>query len=227
MNVLITSGGMRIPIDSVRHIGNMSKGTFGAKIASEFTDTLINKEDRLFFLHHKYSILPNLKLGKLSFCSISYDTFEDYKTQLIKLVPKMDVIILAAAVADYGVIPINGKIRSRDDLTIKLFPLPKLISKVRDLNPNAVICGFKLLVNSTENELISAAYKQIIDCNTDICIANDWSTIKGLDHEVHIVEESKSHSYLRKDFNIAQIVKNTCINHYWKKQEKKQNDKNK
>ncbi len=35
MRVLITSGGTKVPIDSVRHIGNMSSGTFGAKIGYE------------------------------------------------------------------------------------------------------------------------------------------------------------------------------------------------
>ncbi len=35
MKILITSGGTKIKTDSVRHIGNMSSGAFGAKIALE------------------------------------------------------------------------------------------------------------------------------------------------------------------------------------------------
>src|ERR1017187_9503744 len=36
INVLATSGGTKVKIDDARHIANMSSGTFGAKIATEF-----------------------------------------------------------------------------------------------------------------------------------------------------------------------------------------------
>lgn len=39
MKVLITSGGTKVPIDPVRDITNMSSGTFGSKIATEFLKT--------------------------------------------------------------------------------------------------------------------------------------------------------------------------------------------
>ena len=40
--VLVTSGGTKVPIDEVRDITNMSKGTFGAKIAREFINLGLN-----------------------------------------------------------------------------------------------------------------------------------------------------------------------------------------
>jgi phosphopantothenoylcysteine synthetase/decarboxylase len=33
MKILITSGGTKVPIDSVRHIGNFSTGRYGSEIA--------------------------------------------------------------------------------------------------------------------------------------------------------------------------------------------------
>ena len=36
MKILITSGGTKIPIDRVRSIMNMSRGTFGSRIADAF-----------------------------------------------------------------------------------------------------------------------------------------------------------------------------------------------
>lgn len=36
MNILITSGETKIPIDLVRSITNMSRGTFGSKICGAF-----------------------------------------------------------------------------------------------------------------------------------------------------------------------------------------------
>lgn len=38
MKILITSGGTRVPIDSVRHIANMSTGRYGAELADAFLD---------------------------------------------------------------------------------------------------------------------------------------------------------------------------------------------
>lgn len=153
---LITSGGTVVPIDSVRKICNMSRGTFGSQIAEKAW----RKDHNVTFVYAKESKMPKhcLTFETLQDVTyIEYETFDDYAARLdeqLKLQP--DIIILAAAVSDYGVENmVEGKIRSGDDLVIKLKPLPKLIGTVREKCPNAVICGFKLLVNSTEEELIS------------------------------------------------------------------------
>src|SRR6218665_2403808 len=57
MKVLLTSGGTKIPIDKVRHIGNMSKGTFPTKIAWEGMKT--HKWD-LNFIYSEGSKAPHL-----------------------------------------------------------------------------------------------------------------------------------------------------------------------
>lgn len=46
MKILITSGGTKVPIDTVRDLTNISNGTFGAKIARE---ALVTGADVLFF----------------------------------------------------------------------------------------------------------------------------------------------------------------------------------
>jgi phosphopantothenoylcysteine synthetase/decarboxylase len=52
--VLITSGGTKIKIDMVRSITNMSRGTFGAKIA----DAVQEFNDNVTFLCAKNSVMP-------------------------------------------------------------------------------------------------------------------------------------------------------------------------
>ena len=54
MKILITSGGTKVKIDQVRHIGNMSKGTFGSKIAEEF---YIFKDDQKNYVYAKNQII--------------------------------------------------------------------------------------------------------------------------------------------------------------------------
>ena len=64
------------------------------------------------------------------------------------------------------------------NLTVKLGLTPKLISNLREWFPNAYICGFKLLENVSEAELIDAAMKQLDRCKTDMVFANDLAELR-------------------------------------------------
>jgi phosphopantothenoylcysteine synthetase/decarboxylase len=121
MKILITSGGTRVPIDTVRHIGNMSSGTFGAKIALEalvegheiiflhakgskhplipYFNSVPNLED-LTFTHCEYVEYIDLYLNKCK--TVAYENFYSYKNEVEKLIKeeKPDVIVLAAAVSE-------------------------------------------------------------------------------------------------------------------------------
>ena len=64
------------------------------------------------------------------------------------------------------------------NLTVKLGLTPKIIESLRKLFPNAFICGFKLLENVSEAELVDAAMKQIKRCNTNLVFANDLAKLR-------------------------------------------------
>jgi phosphopantothenoylcysteine synthetase/decarboxylase len=120
-----------------------------------------------------------------------YDNFDEYVQGLEEVMPlfKPDVILLAAAVSDYGVENfVDGKVRSRtDDFQIRLKPLPKLISRVKKICPKAKLVGFKLLVDSTEEELIEASKKSIYDNGCDMVVANDLSDMRKGKHNIRLV----------------------------------------
>lgn len=218
MRVLITSGGTKIPIDRVRSITNMSKGTFGSQIADEFLH--YERGNTIDFLMAKESKRPEYTNSRQTLNIHRYETFWEYKVKLYQLLKlKPDIIILAAAVSDYEVENvIDGKIRSSDDMIIKLKPLPKLINLVKETCPDAILCGFKLLVNSTKEELIAAAEKSIKDNNCDLVIANDLATIKDTkDHSMIIVQDGWHEEYFRNKYNLANIVKHFCIAEHIKK----------
>ena len=62
-NILITSGGTKVKIDMVRNITNMSKGTFGSRIAEVFYDRM--NDINLYFLGAVNSQKPVLtKINK-------------------------------------------------------------------------------------------------------------------------------------------------------------------
>ena len=210
MKILVTSGGTKIPIDRVRSITNMSKGTFGSKIANMFFHECMRRTarrdleqiEKITFFMAKNSAIPDAESinnelfddDSRIFEYVEYSTFDEYKEGVEKLLKEetYDIIVVAAAVSDYGVANYyNGKYRSReDDMCIKLVKLPKVLPIMRELAPDAIICGFKLLVDSTDEELIDAMKKQIKESKVDLVVGNDLRDIKADDHRLLIMTQS-------------------------------------
>lgn len=214
MKVLVTSGGTKVPIDRVRDITNMSKGTFGSRIAhqalvnGDHVDYLISQDGKSpFSMAVNYGTDNSLGLmlknsqalyelhmfvGKHlgRYHEHRYRNFENYATSLQAVLEdsKPDITILAAAVSDYGVRNYtDGKIRSGSSKTIELVDYPKLIHQVKNWCPTTFLVGFKLLVGATQDELIAAAMKSIEDNRCDMVVANDYESLKAGAHELILV----------------------------------------
>jgi phosphopantothenate---cysteine ligase (CTP) len=196
LEVLITSGGTVAKIDDVRHLGNFSSGTTGSFIAEEFLKrganvhyvygknakrpfreelkmntmkSLESEFTRLALSYRKYQILsPHLQ-------EYSITTFEEYYECVKKILTqkKMEVVVLAAAVGDYGYSAKGGKLSSdEDNLTLEFKRNPKIISLIKEWNPQVYQVGFKLLSRVGEEELIETAYQHGIKNNSDLTVAN-------------------------------------------------------
>lgn len=206
MKILITSGGTKVPIDRVRSITNMSRGTFGSRIANAFFHLGHGRDggneeqiEKITFFMAKGSVRPSLQgvydetfeSGYRPMEYVEYVTFDQYKEGIEELLKKetYDIIVVAAAVSDYGVANYyNGKYRSReDDMCIKLVKLPKILPVMRGLAPDSVICGFKLLVDSTDEQLLDAMRKQVDESGVDLVIGNDLRDIKADDHRLLVI----------------------------------------
>ena len=221
MRVLITSGGTKVKIDRVRSITNMSHGTFGSKIANSFVDA----GQLVDFLMAKGSKKPaRIDESRVAMIVHEYETFDEYDKALFEqLKYEPDIVVLACAASDYGVANyVDGKIRStEEELVIRLKPLPKLIAKVRDCVPKAVICGFKLLVDSTELQLSRACVDSIIKNRLDLVVGNDWRDIENKNHKLMIYQNMDGvmsfKDYDDKKDNLADIVSKSCIEMYERK----------
>ena len=240
MKVLITSGGTKIKIDLVRSITNMSRGTFGSQICDSFwhklnanahaNNEIADEVHQITFFMAKNSKMPTAEHMASEFFDndthlnryIEYDTFDDYRSKLTDLLKKekFDIIVLAAAVSDYGVEKMfNGKYRSRDDdMCIKLVKLPKVITEVRKLAPDSMVCGFKLLVNSTDDELRAAMQKQFDENNIDLCVGNDLRDIKNDNHRLTLktsfsdeYEVFEKNALKDKKRTLADVVVDKCF----------------
>lgn len=247
MKILITSGGTKIPIDRVRSITNMSKGTFGSRIADAFFNEglkIFRKHsiEKITFFMAKGSKMPTMQgIYEMTYEDgyrpieyIEYSTFDDYKNGIEKFLTEetYDIIVVAAAVSDYGVANYyDGKYRSReDDMCIKLVKLPKILPIMRKLAPNSIICGFKLLVDSTEDELIEAMRRQIAESDVDLVIGNDLRDIKADNHSLMVISKHNLNvrTYVQKSkdererslvYPLAQNVVDECFEEYTSKEQ--------
>ena len=207
MKILITSGGTKISIDRVRSISNMSRGTFGSAICKAFleagheVDFLMAKDSRTpfelkinsqderplaLFEEWEYFVRKN----ESRYHPYIYKTFDDYYNTVSSLVDKneYDIIVLAAAVSDYGVKNcVPGKIRSSEEMAIEMEALPKVISFVRRYQPSAFFVGFKLLVDSVDEELVMEARKSLFKNECDMVVANDLRDIQQGKHRLLVV----------------------------------------
>lgn len=211
---LITSGGTKVRIDAVRHVGNMSSGRLGSNLAR--TVALAFGDD-VFFLYAKGShdpLHPTIDLtdpntvGDQVTCLTNmnvaanlreyvhlfpYDDFDDYAKKLDELLKQMpfDIVVLAAAVSDYGMPSQAGKISSdQAELTFTMTKLPKLIQKVKQIQPNTFLVGFKLLVGATMAEMRTAVQKQMQAADSDMVATNDLTDIKAGRNGIYIYEKT-------------------------------------
>lgn len=223
MEILVTSGGTKIPVDRVRDITNMSNGTFGSRIAC----AALEAGNSVHFLRAKRSKSPfsrtfdysssrhweqdlNAWADFWNFCEehgrryreTCFRSYDDYSQHLENIVQmeKPDVVILAAAVSDYGVANfVEGKSRTGTQQSIELFPLPKLIERIKRWHPDCILVGFKLLVSSTDEELIEAARRSVLSNGCDFVVANDLRDIRADNHRLLIVREDDVHIYCKAD----------------------------
>lgn len=204
IRVLVTSGGTRIKFDDVRSLeldygfdaepsfGNFSKGGFGWNLCYAMHYMFHPHDFLQFHLHAKDA--PTLKdIFVDSYWPIDYFYYEEYAQQLetIMKTQKPHIVFLAAAVSDYGLPKLDGKVSSdQDKIAFELSKLPKLINKVKEWHPDCIQVGFKLLSNVSEDLLVETAIKAGTKAGSDFTIANDLETIKNGRHSVYLVDHS-------------------------------------
>jgi phosphopantothenoylcysteine decarboxylase/phosphopantothenate--cysteine ligase len=203
LNILITSGGTKEPIDEVRFISNFSTGSTGAQLAEE----LLKQGCNVTLIHAKDSVQPKWNGSLAQFNKKSYFSFKDLESELKYTLDNksFDYVIHCAAVSDFSIEKIEGredpqapllsrggKISSQGALKICLKPNPKLIHSIKDwsLNKKVKVLGFKL--NSNANlEQIEGSVKKLFEpqLKVDWVVANDLSEIKGHEHPFKIYQQ--------------------------------------
>jgi phosphopantothenoylcysteine decarboxylase/phosphopantothenate--cysteine ligase len=112
--ILITAGGTREPVDSVRYVGNRSSGRMGVALAEEAR----RRGGEVIVLAANLSVDVPYGIE-----TISTPTAESMRDAALAL-PDVDVLLLAAAVADYRPVEALAGKRAKDDQgwTLELEP---------------------------------------------------------------------------------------------------------
>ena len=157
--IVVTAGGTQEPIDPVRIISNRSSGKMGYAIAQAARDR--GAEVTLITTHTSISKPVGVKI-------IAAETAVQMKTEVEKSVVDSDVLIMAAAVADYQVAEVStAKIKKESgDLTLKLVHTPDILAEVKG---NFLKIGFA----AESQDLIANARKKVEKKKLDLIVAND------------------------------------------------------
>jgi len=165
--VLVTAGPTRENIDPVRYISNRSSGKMGFAIASECA----RRGAKVHLVCGPTNLSAPRDVEK-----IDVTTTQEMLDAATKLAPRCDVIIAAAAPADYSVPSIaNHKLKKSTPKlgrTLELVETPDILATIgKAKTPNQIVIGFAA---ETEN-LLDNAREKLKRKNCDAIVANDVS----------------------------------------------------
>lgn len=198
MRIVITAGGTREPIDAVRYIGNTSTGALGVELAA--AARAAGHEPLLIRARTAHAAPEGV-------ASVDFVTSADLAARLDEHVPGADVVIHAAAVADYLPVASSGKISSdRDELVLRMTRAPKLIDRLRARAPGAVLVGFKLTSGTPFDERVAIARRLLERASLDLVVVNDTEALGPDDHDAAIVSRAEIVARCRGKRDVAQAL---------------------
>lgn len=179
LKVLVTAAGTREPIDPVRFVGNRSSGKMGYAVAQMAAER--GAEVLLISGPSALSIPANVKAVKV-------ETTNEMLEACLKAYDEVDIVIKAAAVADYRPRDVaDQKIKKKTDdaLTVVMDKNPDILKTLGSKKTHQVLIGFAA---ETQNLLANASEK-IIKKNLDMIVANDVTAAgAGFNTDTNIVK---------------------------------------
>ena len=171
--VLITAGGTREAIDPVRFIGTRSSGTRGMAIAKAAADAGATVELVLGQISIAQPVNPQISIYQVG-------STEEMQKKVTELFPAADILIMAAAVADFRPARVaNQKIKKQDDqeqLELQLVKTTDILKTVAEKKrADQFVVGFA----AETADLVQNANKKLKSKNADMIIANSVAGNNG------------------------------------------------
>jgi phosphopantothenoylcysteine decarboxylase/phosphopantothenate--cysteine ligase len=197
LRVLVTAGGTREPLDSVRFLGNRSSGRMGFALAAEAARR--GAEVTVVAANAPLPPAPGVTY-------VEVETAEELRRATLERFPACDVLLMAAAVADYRpAAPCGSKI-SKDEheaLSVELVRTTDVLSEASSRRrPGQSVVGFAA---EHGGEGVARAREKLARKALDAIVVNDISrpeigfdmdenevTILGAGEERHVPRASKA-----------------------------------
>ena len=179
LKILVTAAGTREPIDPVRFVGNRSSGKMGYAVAQAASE----RGADVVLVSGPSSLTPPANVEV-----INVETTREMMNAVLAKYAEMDIVIKAAAVADYcphEVAEQKIKKATDDALTIVLDKNPDILKKLGELKTRQFLVGFAA---ETQN-LLANATEKIKKKNLDMIVANDVTIAgAGFNYDTNVVK---------------------------------------
>ncbi|MDP2292135.1 MAG: bifunctional phosphopantothenoylcysteine decarboxylase/phosphopantothenate--cysteine ligase CoaBC [Actinomycetota bacterium] len=177
VHVVVSAGGTREPIDAVRVIANRSSGKQGYAIAAEAAAR-----------GAQVTLVSTVELPTPAGVAVrTVETAAQMQAELTQLAPTADVVVMAAAVADFRpVLAAEGKIKKDQGVPqIVLEATPDILAGLGAAKPaGQVLVGFA----AETSDLLANATAKLQRKRLDLVVANDVSAPGvGFQHDTNAV----------------------------------------
>lgn len=167
--VLVTAGPTEEPIDAVRFIGNRSSGRMGTEIARAFADAGCGVTLLLGPVRGDVPVHSRI-------ACVRFRTAAELAESLGREAPAHDVLVMAAAVADFRPASASpGKIVRGGPLELRLEPVPDLLASL-PRRPGSLRVGFAL---EEPGRLRERALGKLASKDLDAIVANPLETMES------------------------------------------------
>ncbi len=179
-HIIVTSGGTREQIDPIRIITNLSSGKTGESVARG----CYIKGAKVSLVHSGKNI-PYVDTHQVQ-------SAEEMIERVIDLSREADVLVSAAAISDYGMDPLEQKLRSgRESIQLELHQKPKLLDAVRKEFPDMVIVGFKAEMVEDQKIVLERSKELLERVGLAFVVANNARVMGLEDTEVKIIRREE------------------------------------
>jgi len=208
--ILITAGGTREPLDDVRYLSNASTGRTGVELATHFSELG-------FDVTLDLAVSSSVQADHLSRVH-RFDTTKSLEHLLQNQLKEesFDWIFHAAAVSDFSVETMPGKISSDEDLTLRLKRNPKILNQLKGWSQNRKVqlVGFKLTSGLEESAVMSKVQTLQKASQSDFVVQNDVSSLKSRDSHSFQVFQSDTRAHFTGVTELAQYFSSKIGAHY-------------
>jgi len=179
-SILVTAGPTREAIDPVRFISNRSSGKMGYAIA----DAAVRRGASVTLVSGPTSLMPPAGLAAV----LRVTTAEEMRDAVVTELPKHQVVIKAAAVADYAPAEVSDRKIKKEatgaEMMLSLRRTPDILAEIGSAAQRPFVVAFAAETDSVEEN----AREKLLRKNADMIVANDVSDASiGFDSDQNAV----------------------------------------